>query len=49
MKPLLLTWAVGAGLVAVVVGVATYWGLRRIIELHRRRHAARAAAPLHQG
>jgi len=49
MKPLLLTWTVGASLVALVVGVVTYWGLRRIIELHRRRHAARAAAHLHHG
>lgn len=44
MKPLLWTWTVGATVAAVVVGLAMYWILRRVIELHRVHHAARSAA-----
>jgi uncharacterized protein (DUF2062 family) len=38
LKPLMLAWGVGAAVVALVVGLVTYWGVRRVIELHRRRH-----------
>jgi uncharacterized protein len=44
MKPLLVAWAVGALLVAFVVGFTTYWVVRGMVVTHRRRHAARAGA-----
>ena len=43
LRSLLLTWGVGALVVALVAGGVTYFALSRLIAHHRRRHARRSA------
>lgn len=41
LRPLLLCWLVGAGVVAALVGIGSYLVIRRAIAAHRRHAAAR--------
>lgn len=43
LRSLLLTWGVGATVLALLGGVVTYFVLKRMIVFHRLRHAAKAA------
>ena len=41
MRPLLVVWGVGATIVAVAGGLATFYVVRAFILVHRRRHGGR--------
>lgn len=41
LRSLLLTWGVGAGVLSLLGGSVTYFTLKWLIVLHRRRHAER--------
>jgi uncharacterized protein (DUF2062 family) len=44
LKPLLLAWGVGAGVIALLAGAATFFLLRRFIVRHRESRAHRLAS-----
>ena len=43
LRSLAIAWGVGAGAIALVAGVLTFFILRQMIAIHRRRRAARHA------